>query len=52
MDKRGEIGTLNEQITRLMTREKLSEDEVKMLCEKVRREGGEFNTLLCSHIAV
>jgi hypothetical protein len=36
MDKRGEIGTLNEQIQRLMNREKLTEDEVKTLCEKVR----------------
>ncbi len=36
MDRRGDIGTLDKQIETLMQREKLSEDEVKALCEKVR----------------
>jgi hypothetical protein len=40
MDRRGEIGDLNRQIELLMSREKLSEDEVKALCEKVSRQEG------------
>lgn len=35
MDARGEIGDLEAQIDRLMKREKLTEDEVKKLCDKV-----------------
>ncbi len=36
MDRRGELAGLEGQIAQLMTREKLTEDEVKQLCEKVR----------------
>lgn len=35
MDRRGEIGDLDRQINTLMQREKLTEEEVKALCEKV-----------------
>lgn len=40
MDRRGELAGLEGQIAQLMTREKLTEDEVKQLCEKVRSRGG------------
>jgi len=33
---RGELGSLEDQITRLKNREKLSEDEVVALCNKAR----------------
>ena len=36
MDSRGEIGALDEQIRLLTQREKLPEEDIKALCEKVR----------------
>lgn len=34
MDSRGEVALLDKQISLLMSRDKLGEDEVKALCEK------------------
>ena len=39
MDARGEVALLDKHISLLMTREKLSEEEVKALCEKVGLPG-------------
>ena len=36
MDARGDIGMLDRQIELLMARDKLPEEDIKALCEKVR----------------
>ena len=42
MDQRGETALLDRQIETLMNRDKLTEEEVKVLCEKVSTNSSNF----------